>query len=770
MRRYNWLIEERSMVNWTEIQMFMPLVTAVGYFLLLLWLFVRRREPLKQAYWLMMFVGMSIMWQLGVYLWPSSGGMRAQLQLIPLLWSVGLLYFNTSIFLGSRPRQPVMALILLGLPLAIPFVDELIPPTYLRWSRMLIQPTPAGLTAVGLWAFGHLFTLAKTWRSYRHTPFPWHANRYLFWASGVVLVIVGEVLLFIDYPITVLVGHVVRLTAVGWLVYAVSAYVRFDVRSRFQRIVLFAIIALASAIPATAVFLLFTTFTQTLNPTYTTLIAIAITSLAFLLYMPYRNLIERTMSRFLIGTAFQTNRVIRSYTQEVSRALEMEQLATVIISFIANLFGINRGALILVTAVDDGYQLEPIPAMGQVNRRAKLFPASSPFLTILIEQHQPILQYEIDFNPDFAAVKREAGDWLAEQQMEMYIPISSGKRLAGIIALGPKGSARTYRANEIETVQLMADQTVAPLENARLYATLENQNEKVRLLNEDLVGQNERLETMDKVKSDFITIASHELRTPLTQVKGYADILGAMNEENALTRDQTRQIIDHITRATGQLEKLITAMLDASQIDVDEMHLTFIKTNVDTTLRLALEPLTKALRERRIQLVQEGIGDLPALQADFRRLVQAFTNIIGNAIKYTPDGGKITITGSVLGEGGEQFVQVAIADTGIGIDVAYQQFIFEKFFRIGDPQLHSTGSTKFMGAGPGLGLPIAKGVIEGHGGRIWVESEGEDMARFPGSTFTMILPLRPPKMPELPIPNALKELANSEERPPWLIG
>ena len=136
---------------------------------------------------------------------------------------------------------------------------------------------------------------------------------------------------------------------------------------------------------------------------------------------------------------------------------------------------------------------------------------------------------------------------------------------------------------------------------------------------------------------------------------------------------------------------------------------------------------------------------LPSLRGDYRRLVQAFANLIGNAIKYTPDHGTVTIEGTIIpGGDGAEFVEVVIADTGIGIEPQFHQLIFEKFFRIGDPELHSTGMTKFKGAGPGLGLHIAKGVIEAHGGSIWVESEGEDEERLPGSRFHVILPTVPP--------------------------
>jgi signal transduction histidine kinase len=117
--------------------------------------------------------------------------------------------------------------------------------------------------------------------------------------------------------------------------------------------------------------------------------------------------------------------------------------------------------------------------------------------------------------------------------------------------------------------------------------------------------------------------------------------------------------------------------------------------------------------------------------------------LIGNAIKYTPDDGNISIQASSVPsrQDRDEYVEVVIADKGIGIDPKYQELIFEKFFRIGDSQLHSTSDTKFKGAGPGLGLHIARGVIEAHGGRIWVESEGEDEQRLPGSRFHIILPV-----------------------------
>jgi signal transduction histidine kinase len=252
---------------------------------------------------------------------------------------------------------------------------------------------------------------------------------------------------------------------------------------------------------------------------------------------------------------------------------------------------------------------------------------------------------------------------------------------------------------------------------------------------------------MDAVKTDFITIASHELRTPLTQIKGYVDVLAAMKEHRVLDSAHLEEVADSIRRASDRLEQVISAMLDVSQLDVKGMDLHFVETSLANIMRLATEPYAGAIVARNLTLEARGLKDLPPVYADYQRIVQAFQNLISNAIKFTPDGGRIDISASPFeqdAEGKLKSVRVIISDTGVGIDPANRELIFEKFFRVGSPSLHSTGSTKFMGAGPGLGLPIAKGVIEAHGGRIWAESPGHDPARLPGSKFYVILPLCPP--------------------------
>jgi signal transduction histidine kinase len=153
-------------------------------------------------------------------------------------------------------------------------------------------------------------------------------------------------------------------------------------------------------------------------------------------------------------------------------------------------------------------------------------------------------------------------------------------------------------------------------------------------------------------------------------------------------------------------------------------------------LKSELEEFT----EEREQLfsIEPFPGSDQIIFADPERLHQALRNILTNAIKYTPNQGKITVDGRLL----PGFIEIIISDSGIGISREDQSLIFEKFSQLGQAALHSSGKTKFKGGGPGLGLPIARGIIEAHGGTIWVDSEGYDEINCPGSIFHILLPVR----------------------------
>lgn len=745
---------------------FIPLLGAVLYTLLLITPLSRRGQNPAQRKWLLAVIAASIVWEFSLFaahLTPITN-LPIQLLLLSTLTAVGL----TASFLEWK--IPRIALIIGFVAVLLSIIVNFFTPASQMTLALPVQPplTVGALLTYLVWFALSGLLLGKTWREYKATQFPWHANRLLYWYVVLLALFLGELLQFFDILALILVGQLLRFIGVVGMAYGVASFRIFDVRTRALRTIAFLIINTISALPIIILMLIALELSGRLEARpglITAVILTIILTLGFFLYEPYRRVVEKLTFRYLRGEGLNTNQMMRNYSQAISRTLDVQQLALLIAGTLSELLETNRCALMLLTRLDDGrFQLEPITGMGQITLNHITLAPDNLFISTLARQNQPLLQYDLDFSPDYKGLDSTDRTWLKEQQMEVFVPVGSGDELESIIMVGPKTSPVPYQPGELELMQILADQTVVALQNARLYSELNIQNEQIRHLNIDLVDQNERLEIMDRVKSDFITIASHELRTPLTQVKGYSDILAAMNDENGLTREQTREIIGHINRATIQLESLITAMLDASQLDVDGMQLTFVKTRMETIVRLATEPLAQAIRERRIHLTTEGLSDLPPIFADFKRLVQSFTNLMGNAVKYTPDHGRIVVSASLLPSvDTEQYLEIIISDTGIGIDPQFHDLIFEKFFRVGDPQLHSTGSTKFKGAGPGLGLPIAKGVIEAHGGRIWVESEGENEERLPGSRFHIILPVKPPGLD-------IKEGQDTAVRPAYLVG
>ena len=252
----------------------------------------------------------------------------------------------------------------------------------------------------------------------------------------------------------------------------------------------------------------------------------------------------------------------------------------------------------------------------------------------------------------------------------------------------------------------------------------------------ELERTNQILKNIDKTKTNFIQISAHELRTPLTLIMGYSQMLEQDTKNDPQLLSLAQGILDGSERMTSILE----SMLDVSRIDSNTLSLRKTGLRIDLLIKKVNKGFEKALEERNIVVNTDDLRELPPVPADPDLLLKVFYHIIMNAIKFTPDGGSITISGKSLNGNEQPEVEITIRDTGIGIDPSLHQLIFEKFNQAGDVLVHSSGKTKFKGGGPGLGLAIARGIVEAHGGRIWVESPGYDEQTNPGSTFFVTLP------------------------------
>ncbi len=226
----------------------------------------------------------------------------------------------------------------------------------------------------------------------------------------------------------------------------------------------------------------------------------------------------------------------------------------------------------------------------------------------------------------------------------------------------------------------------------------------------------------ERVKQDFVSMVGHELRTPLTLIRTTIDLL---HEGDAGTLNETqRRIVEVLVGNTDRLMNLITDILDMSAIDSGRMQIQPETMDLGEAIRGAVEEALPAARAKQHMLFTEAPLGF-TVWADRKRVQQVLANLIGNAVKYTPPGGRIEVRVSTE----DGFAHVSVRDNGIGIPVEEQRHLFEKFYR--------TTTGRRTTGGTGLGLAIAQSLIELHGGRIWVESDGES-----GSTFTFTLPRR----------------------------
>jgi signal transduction histidine kinase len=227
-----------------------------------------------------------------------------------------------------------------------------------------------------------------------------------------------------------------------------------------------------------------------------------------------------------------------------------------------------------------------------------------------------------------------------------------------------------------------------------------------------------------------------------------------------------RELVASIQRGGKRLQEVVTGLIDMAEIQNGLLQLVPVRMAPAQLLHLVIDSFRPALEQRHLAVDLAGLDALPTIEADFDGMVKVFYQLLINAIKYTPDGGKITVCGRSLaaGEAGldDDGVEIVISDTGIGIDTQDQEAIFTKFYQTGEISLHSTGNTKFKGGGPGLGLAVARGLIEAHGGHVWVESAGRDEGCCPGAQFHVAL-LRRPRLAQ----TSFENLAPLDVRAPF---
>ncbi len=422
---------------------------------------------------------------------------------------------------------------------------------------------------------------------------------------------------------------------------------------------------------------------------------------------------------------FEDQQHLLSITQELAASLNVQQILDACFKSMMSITNATTCGIHLLKDSERGMVLQPAFLMHNEalsydewiathQRTGTVVVADDALFTEAIRSHRAIA-----INDVFADLRPDHGKCRAfDIRSLMIVPMVAGGECIGAIAMPSIGKSTFFPPRIVRLCQSVADSTAIALRNAM---TAQHLDELVSERTIQLTEAITKLESLDQMKTDFVSMVSHELRTPIniiTQISDLflEDMLGELDETQRNYMDKVKQ---HVGRLRDQVEDL----LDFSKINSASFAIHQEPLDYEQLVKSVVSSMESSACEKNIAITL-GVPPLQAY-ADKKRVEQILINLLSNALKFTPKDGTISIISQVKGP----FILTEVRDTGIGINEKAQPMIFEKFFQV-------DSSTTRRYSGTGLGLTITKGLVEKHGGSIWVTSQ-EGV----GSTFSFTLPL-----------------------------
>ncbi|HEY65261.1 MAG TPA: hypothetical protein G4O02_11890 [Caldilineae bacterium] len=416
---------------------------------------------------------------------------------------------------------------------------------------------------------------------------------------------------------------------------------------------------------------------------------------------------QRWIDRLAYGTEHNPDDVLRAFANEIPRALERDALVQLLTREVCPSLLIRQSALYLVG--DTG---------------GALFYSDGVFLdekADVSEHLHHLLATATQYRPP------EPDDTGPFSWVRLAIPIEVGGKRLGVWLLGRRDPDDYYPKPDIDLLATLGNQIGVALETSRLFESL-----RQRAI--ELERAYLELQELDQLKDEFVQNVSHELRTPLTFVRGYVELFleGMLGE---LSPEQ-REALEKVADRTEDVIRLINDIISIQQAAVEKMR--YEPVNMGALAQSCVEAAQLAVqrdgRGDKFEFILDVADDVPPIWGDRGRLRQVFDNLLGNAVKFSPDGGTITVRVRTrryrFGDRGElPAVEVSVSDQGIGIPADKLERIWDRFYQV-------DGSTTRPFGGLGIGLAIVRNIIDAHGGVVWVESVvGE------GTTFYFALPI-----------------------------
>jgi signal transduction histidine kinase len=408
----------------------------------------------------------------------------------------------------------------------------------------------------------------------------------------------------------------------------------------------------------------------------------------------------------------------------ITSTLDLHELMDTVLQLLRSNLGFSRMALMLRHEERDvGYVAQVAGVSDDVAEAARFLTVpikdDDTILGDLFVHAKPILVRDVPgvahrMNPAFLdLIKR------VEVRSFVCVPLQSHNQTLGFIA-GDRG-AMPCSEEDLHILMTIASHVATAIDNARTYANLaqltQHLEQRIQERTRELSVANERLQDHDRRRTMFVSVASHELRTPMTAIRSFADnmldgVAGSLSERQ-------KTYLDRIGHNLNRLTRIINQLLDWSRLDMNKEILRLESLSVDQVATVVVESLRTVAAEKRVEISVEASEDLPMAYADRDKLEQILWNVIGNAVKFTPAGGQVTVRFETLSDG---MIQTCVTDTGCGIPPDQVDRVFNEFSKV--------PSTMPTSQGAQLGLFITKSFVTMHKGRIWAESELGKGSRF----------------------------------------
>lgn len=422
---------------------------------------------------------------------------------------------------------------------------------------------------------------------------------------------------------------------------------------------------------------------------------------------------------------------LQTITTLVTQVLDFKEVTQMLVDGIVKELGYLGGILLLVDKKTDRIYIEAYTKTPLTEKAAKLLPRpvkqyDAKFSGGNTLSIQAVKTNEVKIGGSFASFVSPpcpkaiamAMQKLLKIKSVVAVPVVSEDRVVGALLFTVQKQEQQLTEIDLHVMKSLANQTGIIYRNLELLKEIQRANQKLRVANE-------HLQDLDRAKSEFMSIASHQLRTPLSGIMGYLSMLA--EGDYGEIADNQKKVIDELLAASQRLIRMVNLFLNITRIEAGRFKLMRSEVDISELIASEVKELIVPAQKKGIKLeFKKGREKLPTLNIDEDKIKDVVLNLIDNAIKYT-EKGKIIVEAVA----DKDVVTVSVKDAGVGIPKGEANKLFMKFVR-------GTGIARLSPDGAGLGLFIAKKIIEEHNGKIWVESPGKGK----GSTFKFSLPLR----------------------------